>query len=161
MSKDIFPDIWKETNVSSLFKRDDPSAVSKYRPITLLNTIGSPFYIKDIVKDIHLHIRLFADEKSLYLINDEPYIAVTQLSSNLAKIHTCAKRCLVKFNPAEPGAILISRTINEPYHPPLQMNDKLIKEVTSHKHLCIFFSNDGSWPEHIGHITSKAWTRLN
>ena len=31
-----------------------------------------------------------------------------------------------------------------------------IKEVTS-----IFFSNDGTWHEHIGYITSKAWTRIN
>ena len=40
MSKGIFPDIWKEANVSPLFKKDDPSSVSNYRPISLLNTIG-------------------------------------------------------------------------------------------------------------------------
>ena len=40
MSKGIFPDIWKEVNVSHLFKKDDPSSVSNYRPISLLNTIG-------------------------------------------------------------------------------------------------------------------------
>ena len=40
MPKGIFPDIWKEANVSPLFKKDDPSSVSNYRPISLLNTIG-------------------------------------------------------------------------------------------------------------------------
>ena len=29
-----------------------------------------------------------------------------------------------------------------------------------HKHLCIFFSNDGSWHKHINHIKEKAWIRV-
>ena len=41
------------------------------------------------------------------------------------------------------------------------MNNEPIKEVTSHKHLGIFFSNDGNWHQLIDYITSKAWTRLN
>ena len=48
-----------------------------------------------------------------------------------------------------------------PHHPPLKMNDEPIKEVTSHRHIGIFFSNDGTWHQHIDYITSKAWTRLN
>ena len=40
MSKGIFPDIWKAANVSPLLKKDDPSSVSNYRPISLLNTNG-------------------------------------------------------------------------------------------------------------------------
>ena len=31
---------WKEANVNPIFKKDDPSEVSNYRPISLLNTIG-------------------------------------------------------------------------------------------------------------------------
>ena len=84
-----------------------------------------------------------------------------QLNSNLTQIHMWAERWLVKFYPAKSESILISRKTNKPYHPPLQMNDEPIKEVTSHKHLSIFFSNDGSWHQHIDYITSKAWARLN
>ena len=51
MSKGIFPDIWKEANVSPLFKKDDPSSVSNYRPISLLNTIG-----KVMEKIVHKHM---------------------------------------------------------------------------------------------------------
>ena len=40
MSKGIFPDILKEVNVSPLFKKDDPSSVSNYKPTSLLNAIG-------------------------------------------------------------------------------------------------------------------------
>ena len=71
------------------------------------------------------------------------------------------ERWLVKFNPAKSEAILISWKTNKPYHRPLKMIDEPIKEVTSHKHLGIFFSNDGTWHQHIDYITSKAWTRLD
>ena len=103
-------------------------------------------YINDIIDAIHSHIRLFADDTSLYLIGDEPCVAATQLNSDLAKIHMWAGRWLVKFDPAKPEAIVISRKTNKPYYPPLKMNDQPIKEVTtySHKYLGIFFSNDGT-----------------
>jgi len=41
------------------------------------------------------------------------------------------------------------------------MNNQPINEVTSHKHLGIFFSTNFTWHSHIDHITSKAWTRIN
>ena len=34
------PLIWKETNVTPILKKDDPSVVSNYRPISLLSTVG-------------------------------------------------------------------------------------------------------------------------
>ena len=49
-------------------------------------------YINDIIEDIHLHSGLFADDRSLYLIVDEPFVAATQLNSDLAKIHMWAER---------------------------------------------------------------------
>ena len=36
-----------------------------------------------------------------------------------------------------------------------------IKEVTSHKHLGLIISDDGSWHEHIEHVRAKSWFRLN
>ena len=79
-----------------------------------------------------------------------------QFNSDLTKINLWAERWLVKLNPAKSESILISRKINKPYHPPLKMNGEPIKEETSHKHLCIFFSNDGTWHQHIDYITSKS-----
>ena len=40
LSRGIFPDVWKQANVSPLYKKDDPSLVCNYRPISLLSSIG-------------------------------------------------------------------------------------------------------------------------
>ena len=36
-----------------------------------------------------------------------------------------------------------------------------INEADFHKHLGIYFSNDGSWHKQIDYIKEKAWTRIN
>lgn len=45
------PSMWKQANVTPVFKKDDPSEVSNYRPISLLSTIG-----KVLEKIIHKHV---------------------------------------------------------------------------------------------------------
>ena len=41
------------------------------------------------------------------------------------------------------------------------MQNQQIKEVDSHKHLGLYFSNDGTWHHQIQYIKDKAWTRIN
>ena len=51
LSSGSFPSFWKEANVTPIFKKDDTSNVSNYRPISLLNTIG-----KVMEKLVHKHV---------------------------------------------------------------------------------------------------------
>ena len=118
-------------------------------------------YINDIVEDIQSTVRLFADDTSLYVIVDDPPTAADQLNSDLAKINSWAKKWLVTFNPSKSESVVFSRKRNKPNHPPVSMNQELINEVTSHKHLGLIFSNDCSWHEHLDYIKSKAWFRIN
>ena len=74
-------------------------------------------YINDIVEDIHSSIRLFADDTFLYIIVD---------------------------NPQQAANILNADKQNKPIHPPLNVAQLNIDEVTSHKHLGLIFSEDGS-----------------
>ncbi|MCG8048840.1 MAG: reverse transcriptase domain-containing protein [Candidatus Thiodiazotropha endolucinida] len=61
MSKGIFPDLWKEANVTPLHKKDDPSMVSNYRPISLLSTVG-----KIMEKIVHKHMfNFFLDQHAI------------------------------------------------------------------------------------------------
>jgi hypothetical protein len=57
--------------------------------------------------------------------------------------------------------MIISRKIEPQFHPPLYFNNIPIKNVTTHKHLGLTFSNDGSWTTHINEIITKASSRLN
>ena len=67
----------------------------------------------------------------------------------------------MSFNPNKTEAMIISRKVNKPYHPPLLMTNCQIQEVDSHKHLGLHFSNNGSWHNHIESIKEKAWQRVN
>ena len=118
-------------------------------------------YINDIVKNIGSNIRLFADDTSLFIIVDNPTTAALCLNSDLEKLSRCAAIWLVTFNPSKNEIFLISRKINKPIHPPLYMQNVQIQEVSSHKHLGLYFSNDCSWHQHIDYIKQKAWFRIH
>ena len=46
------PDIWKQSNVSPVFKKDDKTNVENYRPISLISSVGKTFE-KLLYKHIH------------------------------------------------------------------------------------------------------------
>ncbi len=39
----LFPESWKDAHVCAIFKKDDPTLVNNYRPISLLNTLEKVF----------------------------------------------------------------------------------------------------------------------
>ena len=118
-------------------------------------------YINDIVENINSSIRLFADDTSLYIIVDDPTDAAITLNPDLSKIHRWATDWLVSFNPSKSESPIFSRKVNKPYHPPIFMNNQQVNEVSTHKHLRLYLSNNCSWHEHIDYIKAKAWQRIN
>ena len=128
---------------------------------SILGPLFFLIFINDIVTDIQSTIKLFADDTSLYLIVDEPVEAANVLNSDLEKIHAWSANWLVSFNSQKTETVIISRKTNKPYHPDLCMNDSIITEVSSHKHLGLSISNDGTFRGHVDMITEKAYRRLN
>ncbi len=41
------------------------------------------------------------------------------------------------------------------------MNNVLVTDVNSHKHLGLYLNKEGTWHQHIDYITGKAWRRIN
>ena len=145
-----------------------PGAVSDWTDIkagvpqgSILGPLLFLLYINDIVNDINSSIRLFADDTSLFIIVDNPVTSAEQLNFDLRKVLLWADTWLVSFNVTKTEALLISRKINRPIHPPIYMNNQQITEINSHKHLGIYFSNDCSWHDHINYTVEKAWGRIN
>ena len=118
-------------------------------------------FINDIITDIHAIIKLFADDTSLYLVVDNPIETAEILNSDLNKIHEWSKKWLVKFNPNKTETMVISKKIIKPDNPALKMGRHELYTVDSHKHLGVYFSNDGFWNNHIDYILQKAYSRIN
>ena len=118
-------------------------------------------YINDIVKNFGCSIRLFADDTSLYIIVDSPDGAAYHLNVDLNSISTWADAWLVLFNTGKTLSMIFSRKLHRPHHPPLLMNNTMLTETDTHRHLGLTLSNTCTWSEHIQTITTKAWARLN
>ena len=145
----------------------EPGGVSKLRHVKAGVPQGSTIgpllfliYINDIVEDIQTNINIFADDTSLSLVVSNPAIAGTILQTDIDKITLWAQKWLVKFNPSKSESLVISRKRFKPNHPDLCMLNTEIPSVTSHKHLGIFLSDDGSWDFHFGKSIEKAWQRI-
>ena len=140
-----------------------PGTMSNWAPInagvpqgSILGPLLFLVYINDIVANIQSNIRLFADDTSLYLIVDHAHQTAEIIQSDIIKITEWAKSWLVTFNPSKTESLLISRKKNKPHHPTLNILDTQIEDVTSHKHLGVYLSNDGNWHSHIEYIRDKA-----
>ena len=51
------------------------------------------------MKDIDSNIRLFTDDTSLYIVDEDSTLAAERLNSDLEKVARWAKQWLVSFNP--------------------------------------------------------------
>ena len=56
-------------------------------------------FINDILTDINLTIKLFADDTSLYLIVDDPQETAQTLNDDLVKLHAWSTQWLENLNP--------------------------------------------------------------
>ena len=68
---------------------------------------------------------------------------------------------MVTFNPFKSTSLTFSTKLNKPLHPPLLLNNSIISEVTSHKHLGILLTQSLSWSPHIINITTQAYRKLS
>ena len=96
-----------------------------------------------------------------HIIVNTPNSAALILNNDLSYIPSGAADWLIDFNTSKTLSMLMSRKRNPGHHPPLYMNDTMMLDTTSHKHLGLTFSNSCNWNEHINKIATTAWGRLN
>ena len=118
-------------------------------------------FINNIVNDLSSSIRLVADDTSLYIIVENPQTAARLLNLYLDIISNWPLDWVVDFNARKTISLLLSTKLVPLLHPQLFMNNTVISESSSYKHLGIAFSSTCSWTEHISKITESAWIRLN
>ena len=73
-------------------------------------------YINDNFEEDGSHIRLFADDTSLFIIVDDLVTSAASLNADLHKISRWAATWLVTFNPTKSESFLVSNKTNRPIH---------------------------------------------
>ena len=127
---------------------------------SILGSLLFLIYINDIVRELNWSVRLFKDDTSLFIVVENPVTAANILSNNLGRIHSWACDWLADFNPSKIETMIISRRRNKLLHPYLMMDNTVLNEVETLKHLGLMFSQDCSWHAHIEEIVKKAWHRI-
>ena len=79
LQKSVFPSSWKQANITAIFKKDDPSKPSNYRPISLLSCLG-----KLMERCVH---------KQLY-----NYLVITNLQSGFIPGDSTVKQLTLIYN---------------------------------------------------------------
>lgn len=87
LANSSFPSQWKLANVTAVFKKDDPSKPSNYRPISLLSCLG-----KLMERCVHKHMynylvsnRLITDFQSGFMQGDSTVNQLTYLYNDISK----------------------------------------------------------------------------
>ena len=105
------PDVWKEANVSPLYKIDDPSLVSNYRPISLFNTIG-----KVMEKIIHKHIFNFFNENNVISCLQSGFVSGDSTVNQLVDIYNTFCKALDEGKEVRAVFCDISKVLDRVWH---------------------------------------------
>ena len=116
-------------------------------------------YINDIFNSIESDLFLFL--LTTVRVNSNRRKAAKILNRDLAKISKWCKDWLLTLCPSKSATILFSRKDKILPYVLLLVNNTVIKQVDSHKHLGIVFNKTLSWSDHINEIATKAMKRVH
>jgi len=103
---------------------------------------------------------LYADDTSLFSVVDDPTQCAQSLNGDLRKIYDWSVFWQMTLNSSKTNSMVFTAKKNRPLHFTLYLNNDIIEEVTSHKHLGLTLSSNMSWQDHIFCIYEKASKRL-
>ena len=119
-------------------------------------------FINDLTEVVRFtQMRLFADDTCLSIVVDNRDQCGDKINEDLHAIHEWSEQWLVTFSEAKTKSLLISNKHDKEQNPPLKMNNVILNEVQSHKHLGVTFNHNLSWTSHIDEVCLKAMKRLD
>ena len=105
------PLIWKEANVTPIFKKDDPSVVFNYRPISLLKTVG-----KVLEKIVHKHLFNFIRDNNILTTLQSGLVTGDSTGNQLVDIYNTFCHSLDQGKEARTVFCDISKAFDRVWH---------------------------------------------
>jgi hypothetical protein len=117
-------------------------------------------YVNDIIDEVRSHIRLYADDATVFLDFEDPDLAADQMEEDLERVMRWASRWLITFNPAKTVSVTFSRK-RETEIPVITMGGVEVHEANKQKHLGTTLHCTAKWAEHINEICLRARKRVD
>lgn len=115
-------------------------------------------FINDIVKDISVKIKLYADDCVLYTeVNDQSDQKL--LNNDFQRVASWCKRWQMCINFEKTVFMRITRK-KRPLMFTYNFNGVILSEVSEYKYLGLWISNDLRWNKHIRYVTANAYRKL-
>ena len=115
-------------------------------------------FINEPSENLSITAKFFADDTCLFSKVQNINTTASHLNNDLSKISNWAFRWKMSFNP-EPSKqaqeVFFSRKIQKPSNFPIYLNNKLVKQVPSQKHLRMISHNKLNFQEHLKNTLNK------
>ena len=105
------PTTWKEANITPIFKKNDPSEISNYRPISLLNTIG-----KVMEKNVHKHVFNFFKDNNVITTLQSGFVPGDSTTNQLLDIYNTFCKALDEGKEVRAVFCDVSKTFDRVWH---------------------------------------------
>ena len=116
-------------------------------------------YINDLAENVSSHVKLFADDTSMFQIVSDVNLSFQILNNDLSVIQDWAYRWKMSFNPdptKQAKEVIFSSKRTKDPHQPLSFNDYQINIEKSHKHLGLILDEKLTFAEHVREAIIKA-----
>ena len=118
-------------------------------------------YINDLPVNIRSHINLFADDTIIWDVVKNPVTSIESLNNDLAKVLDWANKWHMTINASKTKVLTVSAKRTPIVYNKLILDNTVLTETFSHKHLGLILTSDMTWDEHVSSICKKAGVRVN
>ena len=109
------------------------------------------------------HLKLFADDTSLFSVVQNKNNLASQLNNDLNKVSDWAYTWKMSFNPdpsKQAQEVVFSRKCTKENHPPIYFNDIPVTQTTDQKHIGLYLDEKHNYNTHIKEKPSKVYIDL-
>ena len=126
---------------------------------SILGLLFFLIYINDLIKDTSSTVKLFANDTSIFSVNDDDNVSVMQLNNDLLKISKWAYQWKMSFNPdvsKQAQEVVFSHKSHKLADPPVIFNNVPVKRCSIQKHLVIHLDEKLNFNLHVIEKITKA-----